>query len=325
MKKILLLILAASLLLLTAIPVMAAEAPDAVIDETKSGQIYLDYKDDLEGNAPISGAEFTLYKVAEITAEGSYHPLIEGIEISDTADMKAVTETVRAAYEAGFENGYTAVTVTNVDGFASFQELPQGLYLLEETKPAEKHLTTKPTFVSVPHTTQSLDLPYSQSDFWDYHIVIEPKPVLEGSLTITKTVQSMKADLNQEFHFTVTFLEYDGMLHFTKSDGTEGEFKSGDTVTLKDKEWITLSGLPAGIRYEVTELEADQGGFLTTTKEAEGYVFPEGSECAFINTQTPPPTGDSHILWIAGTIAGISLIAAICFLCKIRKRREDNR
>lgn len=105
-----------------------------------------------------------------------------------------------------------------------------------------------------------------------------------GSLTVSKTVEGHAAD--RDFDFTVTLTGADGK-------PVSGTFGQGDaavtfgedgkaTFKLKGGEAKTISGLPEGTTYEVSEAAAS--GYATTSKGEKGTVTKEGATAAFTNT-----------------------------------------
>lgn len=105
-----------------------------------------------------------------------------------------------------------------------------------------------------------------------------------GSLTVSKTVEGHAAD--KSFDFTVALTGADGK-------PVSGTFGQGDaavtfgedgkaTFKLKGGEAKTISGLPEGTTYEVSEAAAS--GYATTSKGEKGTVTKEGATAAFTNT-----------------------------------------
>ncbi|MCU6761024.1 Beta antigen [uncultured Roseburia sp.] len=109
---------------------------------------------------------------------------------------------------------------------------------------------------------------------------------IKGSLTVTKEVAGTHGDTNKEFHFTV-------ILDDKTISGRYGdmEFKEGIAeFTLKDQESRKAEELPSGTGYRVEEKEADQEGYQTTAKNAQGAVPENGNaEVLFINQKDEIP------------------------------------
>ena len=121
--------------------------------------------------------------------------------------------------------------------------------------------------------------------------------ITTGSLTVTKTVAGDGGDKAKDFHFTVTLS--DKTISGKFGDMT---FKDGvATFTLKDGASKTATGLPAGTTYEVTEAEANQEGYATTSEGAAGTIVKEQTAKAeFTNTRYIPRGS----LTVSKTVAG---------------------
>lgn len=130
-----------------------------------------------------------------------------------------------------------------------------------------------------------------------------------GSLTISKTVSGNAADKNKEFTFTLTLSKNGEIIpgEVTYGDLT---FKDGKyTFTLKHNGSVTITGIPAGLDYTVTE--SDNNGYTVTvngenTATAKGIIKAgETSTAAFKNTKNyvyppNPPIMDEIIVEITG-------------------------
>lgn len=111
----------------------------------------------------------------------------------------------------------------------------------------------------------------------------EIRNIRKGALEIHKEVSGNRGETNREFHFTVTLTgrssagtqatDVDDTFTavYTKQDGSTENgtvtFTDGVSTTeiaLKDEESVVISGLPAGLTYEVTETERDTDGYSTT-------------------------------------------------------------
>ena len=104
-----------------------------------------------------------------------------------------------------------------------------------------------------------------------------------GSLTVKKTV--VGGDSQREFGFAVALADGDGEPvsgTFGKGDGAVTFTDGKATFTLKDGGEKTITGLPVGARYTVTEDAAE--GYATTAEGAEGTVTEAGATAAFTNT-----------------------------------------
>lgn len=114
----------------------------------------------------------------------------------------------------------------------------------------------------------------------------KPAEITTGALKISKTVSGSGADQNAEFQFRIRVGELDGTyggVAFTKGEAT---------VSVKAGSSVTISGLPAGTAYEVTELSAS--GYTVTSQNASGQI-PAGETvtAAFHNEKQGSSSGDS--------------------------------
>lgn len=105
-----------------------------------------------------------------------------------------------------------------------------------------------------------------------------------GSLTVSKAVKGHAAD--KSFDFTVTLTGTDGKpvsgTFGTGSAAVTFDESGMATFKLKGGESKTISGLPEGVAYKVTEAPA--AGYTATPEGAEGTVTADGATAAFTNT-----------------------------------------
>lgn len=109
-----------------------------------------------------------------------------------------------------------------------------------------------------------------------------------GSLTISKQVTGASADKTKPFLFTVSFSGTDRRYSFERSGGfMHGWLKSGDSFSLKDGQSITISGLPAGTSYTVTEADYRAEGYAVSAAGNVGTIRANTvSKADFLNIKT---------------------------------------
>ena len=134
-----------------------------------------------------------------------------------------------------------------------------------------------------------------------------------GSLTVKKTVTGDLANKDQYFTFTITF-NASGSYSYTGSKS--GTIKSGEAVQLKHGESITISGLPAGTTYAVTE--SGHSGYRAYASGNTGTIAAnKTSTAAFTNARSSvPQTGDDSnlLLWLSmAGAAGIGMVLTAIF------------
>jgi len=96
------------------------------------------------------------------------------------------------------------------------------------------------------------------------------KPISSGSLIINKNVTGQGADLAKKFDFTVTFIGAPDVYPY--SGVAIGTIRSGGTISLADGESITITGLPIGTQYAVTEVDYTDAGYTATSTGATGTI-----------------------------------------------------
>lgn len=340
---------------LAAVPAFAAE-DSSVVNPAHPGSITINYRDSIDGDDPVVGAEFTFYRITSFDSAmsksnvGLAFPTLltdkrgNPISVSSKSDPEKVRKKVQTAYERGTpEGGVIYKAVTDSSGKAVTEGMAQGIYIAVETKAAPEHLASSPFFVV---------LPYTHDNKWNYDITADPKPIPCGDLVITKEVTGNRGDTGKEFHFTVT-IKADGSFHYKKSDGTVGKLKSGKTLTLKSGESVTIDTIPVGTSYKVKEVEANQDGYTTTAKGTKGKIKrKEQAVAAFVNSKdipTPTPvtttdtgkpgepeeetvstvhpapikTGDTTnvIIWLV--LAAAALVVLYLVMVRGKKTKED--
>ena len=158
-----------------------------------------------------------------------------------------------------------------------------------------------------------------------------------GSLQIEKQLNLEGADSTAysgvEYEFKVELLTgengspLDQTFSYSRSDDTYGTIKSGGTLKLRQNESITISGIPAGTFYRVTELSTE--GYHTTVNNNKGYITSGTIEtgaikpASFVNTPyyELPSTGGvgTQSLTIAGAIL---LLVGVAFIPVFKGRRR---
>ncbi|MCI7019473.1 MAG: fibro-slime domain-containing protein [Clostridiales bacterium] len=159
-----------------------------------------------------------------------------------------------------------------------------------------------------------------------------------GSLQIEKKLENT-GDMDfsgEEYKFEVKLLTAENgsalnqTFSYSKNDGTYGTIKSGGTIKLKQDETATISGIPAGTFYQVTELTTQ--GYHTTVNNNEGYIasgtIASGgiAPASFVNRpymELPSTGGAGTTSYTAGGLLLIAAAAALLYIHN-RRRKEDS-
>lgn len=349
---------------LSAVPVGAAENPDSrssVIDPAQTGTVVIDYQDTVDGNDPVTDAEFTFYKIADlnmqITAEDAadlskaaaskdtdavsgsktdadptlnasesleseavssssmtdgssedqaekpsadepdtvtsvgnqYVSIIPDLTIDQNTDAKEIAAKVQAYYKDHPEIGPCYTGKTGEDGKLAISGMALGVYLGMETSPAPEHYASAPFLFQLPFS----DGEGTGRTFWNYELKVEPKALPAGEIVVSKQVTGSAGDTKQAFHFKVEFktTDHDLTVPYQISNGTKGTIQTGDTISLKSGEIATITMIPCGSDYKVTEVEANQDGYKTTSEGTSGRIMRKSpAQVKFVNHKDNPPT-----------------------------------
>ncbi|MBU5674538.1 DUF7601 domain-containing protein [Paenibacillus brevis] len=108
-----------------------------------------------------------------------------------------------------------------------------------------------------------------------------------GSLSIAKSVAGDDGDRGKRFNFSIILNGAAGFYSFTGSGGaSHGSIQSGGSFSLAHGESITISGLPEGTNYVVTEEDYSGEGYATSSAGASGVIQSGVTHrAAFINTK----------------------------------------
>lgn len=159
-----------------------------------------------------------------------------------------------------------------------------------------------------------------------------------GGLQIAKSLEGIgEADFSgEEYEFKVELRTSQNgsplnqTFSYSKNDGTFGTIKSGGTITLHQNETATISGIPAGTFYRVTELTTQ--GYHTTVNNNEGYIVSGTIEngnvkpASFVNRpymELPNTGGAGTTSYSAGGLLLIAAAAALLYIHN-RRRKEDS-
>ena len=303
-KRSLILFAGAAFLLGSFIFLKMAAADGPTIDMNRKGSLNISYRESDDGNDPIRGAVFKLYRVAvpEQKVSGysvgfNYRSLIRDksgnlIPINSKSTAENIEEAAAAAYSKGSKTGvgsegFECKAETDGNGRASAKDLPPGIYLVLEKKAAKGHLPGAPFLVSIPYTF-SFVKDGKKYMAWKTTAYAEPKPVSCGNLVIAKYLKGARANRRRKFHFQIS-ISVSGKYHYKKSNGKEGWLKSGGRISLKGGQSAVIDTIPVGAAFMVKEIEANRDGYVTTSQGTSGKIArKKASRAVFVNQLTVP-------------------------------------
>lgn len=250
MKKLwkkLLAVTTAVMMAITLLPVMAnateteIEPAAPTIDYTKKGSITIKKTTGVKNGEveALNGAEFTLYRIVELTANSTeesdlavsvtvgsetYSKIKDILNLSE-AEQKSVASAFASAVTPTQKvgNAIETGTVDGQDGIAKFTDLGVGYYLVVETKtPTDstgktKYVASTPFFVAIPQantTTKFGETATSPTTSWVYDVVATPKNEevtigkkisgINGAKTEAKNEQQATVKVGDKVEYTIT-------------------------------------------------------------------------------------------------------------------------
>lgn len=237
----------------------------AEVDADRTGSISVHLLDSGD-HKPVVGAEFTLYKVADLSDVGT-------LPYSFTADFSACQASLDdlyaeslaselAAYIAGTQAQGT-VAVTDEDGTVVFEQLSIGLYLVVQTKAADGYYASSPFLVTLPMTRED-------GTDWIYDIDASPKVTVLPKEPTSLTVKKVWSDngKNRPSSVTVQLLQGNEV-----ADTVQLNIQNNWSQTWNDldasKEWsVKEIDVPVGYRVSYS-----QTGTVITIINAASLIY----------------------------------------------------
>ncbi len=287
--------------------VLPTSARAARVDADRTGRLTISYTD---GDKAIVGAEFDIYRVADILSDGEFDattafaPVSGGIEGSGSWYDLALT---LEGYVHLKDIAPTASGSTHTTGTLSFGGLELGMYLVLGSVHVQDGITysATPFIVSVPTE--------DDGDGWLYEIIVSPKFKLyaSGGSTVSRSVMKVWDDEDYEDERPEKILVYlfcDGGLY--------------DTVELgKENNWrYTWNGLDPDHRWVVTEKVLSD---YTVSVTQEGTMFIITNDY----NEPPPPAppqipNTGQLWWPVPLLAGGGMLLVLMGL--LRRRGAAN-
>lgn len=203
--------------------------------------------------------------------------------------------------------------VTGSDGILKLKVIPDGEYVIRETAAPIGYISESTAHSLSVKTeggkvTTSID---GKTGTNANGITIQNFPSdTAGNLTISKTVAGNATDATKKFDFMVTLSGASGTYTYTGNGVPNGMIKNGDTISLAHGQSITITRLPKGATYKVTEADYSGAGYSKVSTGESGTIVADATQTAsFTNTRnvTPPGSGSSNPtgnLTVSKTVAG---------------------
>lgn len=132
-----------------------------------------------------------------------------------------------------------------------------------------------------------------------YVIVTNTYTEPTGDLSVTKTVSGDNADLDKAFEFALNLTDADGtplteeysysILNKDNSVAETGNISNGETFNLSHEQTFTVTGVPEGTLYEVTEAESDDYTSEVVSGNASGAIDSDNPAAVTFNSKFNEP------------------------------------
>jgi len=226
---------------------------------------------------------------------------IEWIDIPDgltapevTIDLMNGTTVVDSVTVPGGDEGYS---FENVPRYASVGG--EAIAYTVSQRAAANYTTTYSTPVT--DADGNIDIDITNTGDFAY-----------GALTVSNEVIGEDAPADAEFTYTVTF---DSTVSYPYTGAVSGTIKSGDRITLKDGESITISDILVGVKFTVTQDEEEDFVTSPASLRIEGVIASTPSVAAFTNSyELPVVTGN---LTITNKVTGSGADKSLRFPIKV--------
>ncbi len=263
-------------------------------DPERTGSISVTLTEQFE-KTPIAGGELSLYRIAAvgINTDGKLNYMY--LAPFDQAGFDLEDPELAAKLDAYLaQQAVTAQTaVTDERGNASFQTLPQGLYLVRQTGQVAGYAPCTPFLVTIP---------LEGENGYRYDVNATPKTEVAKltDITIRKVWNTDKATQAAD-SVTVQLLR-------------GGQLVQTATLNRENNWQVTFTELPESDAYSIKEVNVPKG--FTATYKQNAYVF------TVTNTSTLIQTG--QLIWPIPVLALIGVLLITVGSMLLQKKRKTN-
>ena len=271
---------------------MTAFAQDFDFDRVGSISVTLM---DQDGKTPITGAELSLYYVATVSLNSnnnlSYTFTNEFEDCGCALDDPALSVKLEAFVK---ENSVSAEKlVTDAHGNVTFENLPLGLYFVQQTNTVEGYAPCASFLVTVPNKS---------TDGYVYDVNASPKTEIAKLTSITiRKVWNADASAKTADHVTIQLLR-------------GGVVVETATLSAQNNWQVTYTDMPESDAYSIVEVNVPKG--FTATYSQRGYVF------TVTNSASLAQTG--QLIWPIPVLAMTGLCLLAVGTIVLRKTRNKN-
>lgn len=261
---------------------------EPTIDPNAKGSITINKKETRDNeNVPLAGVEFTIYQIATINQQVDQNGSVE-VVLTPVSALEGLTITGKTTYTqvqdqlkvngsklTVYDDPKTVekegVKVTGNNGQVVFNNLPVGVYMVEETNAPAQIVNRSANFlVSIPMVNAT-------GDGWNYNVVAEPKNVpVRGGINLIKFGKvGATESILEDAVFT---LEQKASNDSWTTVTTDSKGNPIEELSTDESGMISINDLaPGTYRFRETGLPADSGYILDAVTAFEFVINRDGS------------------------------------------------
>jgi len=252
----------------------------------------------LESNGPVNNSVKLTGSEVDGDATNVSHPVIykdgwANLQKGGSVEITKVDGSSTAILPGAqftLYNGTTVIRqgVTGSDGKLKLRAVPIGTYTLKETEAPDNYKPDVKTYQVVVREEGSTVV--TSIDGGSNTITVENfQSNTVGDLTIRKTIAGNGAKIEDSFVFTVTF-NVAGRYPYMGDGIPSGTIASGETISLKGGQSVTIYNIPNTATYSVTEADYSGNGYDKPAITGDGATgtIGAGKTVTFTNTKILP-------------------------------------
>lgn len=278
------------LMILTCSPTVFAQN----FDPEQTGSVSVTLKDKYN-NAPIAGAELSVYYVATVrlNTNGNLSYVYTNSFENSGIDIDDPSFAIKLDAYVLEHNASSIKITTDKNGTATCKELALGLYFIRQTGAVEGFAPCAPFMVTIPS---------KNADNYVYDVNASPKTEVARLTDITiKKVWNTDKSTDAAKSVTVQLLR-------------NGNVVKTATLNTQNNWQVTYSNMPESDAYSVKEVDVPKG--FTATYKQNGYIF------TVTNTSTLIQTG--QLTWPITVLAVSGMLLISAGIVLLQKKRKIN-
>lgn len=248
---------------------------ESTIDPNATGSITINKYEGNDTKTPLAGVEFTIYQIAtieQVNQNGSVEVVLT--PVNALSGLNITGSTTYAEIKAALGEGTLtprATGTTAANGQVKFENLPVGVYMVEETKAPAQIVERSANFlVSIPMVNAT-------GDGWNYNVVANPKNTpVRGGISLKK-YGKVGADAEVALQGATFTLEQETAEDVWTTVTTDSKGVAIPALVTDATGMLSVSDLaPGTYRFRETAVPANSGYILDDVSTFEFTIDTKG-------------------------------------------------